>query len=239
MSSYESLAFYCSSQEEDFADADMDEGFDQNQHPHNLSRLSVCSSSTLCGADDGDDNALTMYLSNLSIESFEGEGDADEELADEGKELPTGLSSDSETELGGCYSLPATPPRRRKARKNCASDSERRKKSGEKARRKKREEGNEEGRGLMVITRPKGGRRSLCMDMGEVKACQELGFELEHERVLEVPSRLSLDTASSGGNSPISNWRISSPGDDPRDVKARLRVWAQAVAIASASKHAN
>ena len=26
-------------------------------------------------------------------------------------------------------------------------------------------------------------------------------------------------------------------GDDPRDVKARLKVWAQAVAIASASRH--
>ncbi|XP_010045535.2 uncharacterized protein LOC104434265 [Eucalyptus grandis] len=99
------------------------------------------------------------------------------------------------------------------------------------------------GGGLMVITRPKGGRRSLCMDLEEVKACRDLGFELEHERMVEVPSRLSingspLDT-SSGGNSPIANWRISSPGDDPRDVKARLKVWAQAVAIASTSRHGN
>ncbi|XP_041022097.1 uncharacterized protein LOC121263330 [Juglans microcarpa x Juglans regia] len=96
------------------------------------------------------------------------------------------------------------------------------------------------GTGLMVITRPKGGRRSLCMDLEEVKACRDLGFELEHERMLEMPSHLSvsgstLDT-SSGGNSPIGNWRISSPGDDPRDVKARLKVWAQAVALASTSR---
>ncbi|KAF7818066.1 uncharacterized protein G2W53_023521 [Senna tora] len=94
----------------------------------------------------------------------------------------------------------------------------------------------------MVITRPKGGRRSLCMDMEEVKACEELGFELEHQRTLEVqvPSPLSLDySTSSGANSPISNWRISSPGDDPRDVKARLKMWAQAVAMASSSKYAN
>lgn len=81
------------------------------------------------------------------------------------------------------------------------------------------------------------------MDLEEVKACRDLGFELEHERMVEVPSRLSingspLDT-SSGGNSPIANWRISSPGDDPRDVKARLKVWAQAVAIASTSRHGN
>jgi len=99
------------------------------------------------------------------------------------------------------------------------------------------------GGGLMVITRPKGGKRSLCMDLDEVKACRDLGFELEHERMLEIPSHLSvsgstLDT-SSGGNSPIGNWRISSPGDDPRDVKARLKVWAQAVALVSTSRQGN
>ncbi|KAK8565590.1 hypothetical protein V6N13_020680 [Hibiscus sabdariffa] len=102
------------------------------------------------------------------------------------------------------------------------------------------------GAGVVVITRPKGGKRSLCMDLEEVKACRDLGFELEHELMLEMPSatagRISLsgstlDTASSGGDSPIANWRISSPGDDPRDVKARLKVWAQAVALASSSRH--
>jgi hypothetical protein len=70
---------------------------------------------------------------------------------------------------------------------------------------------------LVVITRPKGGRRSLCMDLEEVKACRDLGFELEHERMLELPSsRVSLSGStldtSSGGDSPIANWRISSPG---------------------------
>lgn len=79
------------------------------------------------------------------------------------------------------------------------------------------------GGGLMVITRPKGGRRSLCMDLEEVKACRDLGFELEHERMVEMPSRLSisgstLDT-SSGGNSPIANWRISSPGKRTTSVE--------------------
>lgn len=89
--------------------------------------------------------------------------------------------------------------------------------------------GESEGGGLMVITRPKGGRRSLCMDLEEVKACNDLGFELEHERMLEMPN------SPSGSNSPIASWRISSPGDDPRDVKARLKIWAQAVALASSS----
>ncbi|XP_074357363.1 uncharacterized protein LOC141697064 [Apium graveolens] len=104
--------------------------------------------------------------------------------------------------------------------------------------------GESEG-GLRVITRPKGGRRSLCMDMEEVKACRELGFELEHQQMFDMtaaPGRLTLSTStldtnttSSGGSSPIPNWRISSPGDDPKDVKARLKVWAQAVALASSS----
>lgn len=75
---------------------------------------------------------------------------------------------------------------------------------------------SENGGGLRVITRPKGGKSPLCMDMEEVKACKELGFELEFD-MATLPSRLNLpastlDTTSSGGSSPISNWRISSPG---------------------------
>ncbi|KAL2921037.1 Sulfate adenylyltransferase [Bienertia sinuspersici] len=43
----------------------------------------------------------------------------------------------------------------------------------------------------------------------------------------------SSDTASSSGSessSPMPTWKISSPGDHPEDVKARLKFWAQAVA---------
>uniref|UniRef100_A0A1J3FL23 Uncharacterized protein n=1 Tax=Noccaea caerulescens TaxID=107243 RepID=A0A1J3FL23_NOCCA len=69
--------------------------------------------------------------------------------------------------------------------------------------------------------------------------CRDLGFDLE------IPGRVSVSAGSnretqtqtsSGGNSPIATWRISSPGDDPKDVKARLKMWAQAVALASASR---
>ncbi|KAG9460006.1 hypothetical protein H6P81_004514 [Aristolochia fimbriata] len=91
----------------------------------------------------------------------------------------------------------------------------------------------------VVIARPKGGGKSLCMDLEEVKACRDLGFDLQHHQwTVEIPSLLSASTVDtdSGGNSPIANWRISSPGDDPRDVKARLKVWAQAVALASATR---
>ncbi|KAF4370220.1 uncharacterized protein LOC133033312 [Cannabis sativa] len=92
----------------------------------------------------------------------------------------------------------------------------------------------------VLITRPKGGQRSLRMDLDEVKACKELGFELELDTVVPsniiIPSTFDTASSTSGGNSP--SWRISSPGDDPRDVKARLKVWAQAVALASTSRHA-
>eukprot|EP00262_Sarcandra_glabra_P000347 TRINITY_DN1040_c0_g1_i1.p1 TRINITY_DN1040_c0_g1~~TRINITY_DN1040_c0_g1_i1.p1 ORF type:complete len:111 (+),score=12.83 TRINITY_DN1040_c0_g1_i1:350-682(+) len=94
------------------------------------------------------------------------------------------------------------------------------------------------GREWTMVTKPKGSRRSVCVDIDEIRACRDLGFELEQERmVFDMTRRHSTSTieASSGGNSPIPTWRISSPGDDPRDVKARLRAWAQAVALASAA----
>ncbi|XP_039025123.1 uncharacterized protein LOC120158318 [Hibiscus syriacus] len=276
MASDESMTVVSSMLEDEFDDIDVTFDHDHHAHPHNLSRLSMCTSS----------------MSRLSIESFD--ADVDEEFFD--KEESVQLSSDSDKEPG-CYSLPATPPRRRRNRtrealahqlmgvvKDYASENEALKggfgrPKGSKNLRKRRvirergadmegkngyqEKGEDfmvgysnysgsfsgeseggNGAGVVVIIRPKGGKRSLCMDLEEVKACRDLGFELEHELMLEMPSatagRVSFsgstfDTASSGGDSPIANWRISSPGDDPRDVKARLKVWAQAVALASSS----
>ncbi|KFK30749.1 hypothetical protein AALP_AA6G021900 [Arabis alpina] len=98
------------------------------------------------------------------------------------------------------------------------------------------EHGGGYGGGVVVVTRPIGGGRPLCMDLGEVKACKDLGFELEPGRV-SYSAGSTVDT-SSGGNSPISpNHRISSPGDNPKDVKARLKAWAQAVAFVSTTHH--
>ncbi|XP_039036669.1 uncharacterized protein LOC120173644 isoform X2 [Hibiscus syriacus] len=39
--------------------------------------------------------------------------------------------------------------------------------------------GESEGGGVVVITRPKGGNRSLCMDLEEVKACRDLVFRCQ------------------------------------------------------------
>ena len=272
MASDENMTFQSSLQDQEFDDHIVNDGYDHNnhhQHPHNLSRLSVCTSSTLCGVDgdknhDNVDNAMTKYVSRLSIENLEveEEGDADGEFSD---------GSESENELGSSSSLPAMPSRGRshgrlktqkltpvkdyasdyEAQKSVSKGEKMKKEDSRRTRKSRRNktkkwvfdganynwkkngdenktesdnlnedrcgESDESGGGnerVRVITKPKGGRRTLCMDLEEVKACRDLGFELEHEVMLEMPcsSRLSVDTTSSDGNSPISNWPISTPG---------------------------
>nr|KAJ0226426.1 hypothetical protein LSAT_V11C100027860 [Lactuca sativa] len=92
-------------------------------------------------------------------------------------------------------------------------------------------------------------------DLEELKGCLDLGFGFSYDEIPELcntlpalelcysmsqkflddqqksPESTSTVTDSSpppsGGKA---NWKISSPGDDPEDVKARLKFWAQAVA---------
>ncbi|MBA0772563.1 hypothetical protein Gotri_007910 [Gossypium trilobum] len=228
MASDESMTVVSSIHDDEYDDIDV--GF----HPHNLSRLSMCNSSMYTNEDDDDDDDMGMYMSRLSIESFD--ADVDEEFTD--------YASESEAQrLRGRRSKDLRKRRVIKGRwvdKEMGCKHEGKNKSGSYYNYSHSNysgsfSGESEG-GVVVITRPKGGKRSLCMDMEEVKACRDLGLELE------MPGRVSLsgsaiDNTSSGGNSPIANWCISSPGDDPRDVKARLKVWAQAVALASTSRH--
>ncbi|XP_062003060.1 uncharacterized protein LOC133720661 [Rosa rugosa] len=337
MASDESMTLRsCISMQEGEYDDYTDEGYDQDQPHQHLSRLSMCTSNSVYSDDQMNDdggngnsiyyqqgqqeNGMNMYMSLLSIDSFDGDGDVDEEEESSTKKrlsshlvLAAGMSTDDDSDTEpACYSLPATPPRLRRdlpgagrilinkvhpnsmVDKEYASENEAQKALSDDCRRSRRRSrrrmmrnrsswlspppppfhhgakttpdleeesmnmnvcgdhchsfsGESEGTGMVVIARPKGGNRSLCMDLEEVKACKDLGFELEHDRMLQqqemIPSRLSLSattldtnyTTSSGGNSPIANWAISSPGDHPQEVKARLKVWAQAVALASAS----
>ncbi|KAJ8493514.1 hypothetical protein OPV22_015235 [Ensete ventricosum] len=92
------------------------------------------------------------------------------------------------------------------------------------------------------------GTRSLTdEDLEELKACLDLGFGFSYEGIPELcntlpalelcysmSQRFHLDDQheqiSPGDSLPFANWMISSPGDDPDEVKARLKYWAQTVA---------
>ncbi|MED6130871.1 hypothetical protein PIB30_004734 [Stylosanthes scabra] len=90
-------------------------------------------------------------------------------------------------------------------------------------------------------------------DLDELKGCLDLGFGFSYDEIPELCNTLpalelcysmsqkftdhsSASASSDADSSPdslsssIANWRISSPGDHPEDVKARLKFWAQAVA---------
>ncbi|XP_022959537.1 uncharacterized protein LOC111460587 [Cucurbita moschata] len=68
----------------------------------------------------------------------------------------------------------------------------------------------------------------LCNTLPALELCYSMSqkFMDDHQNVPEHSPPESVDS----GSSPIPNWKISSPGDHPEDVKARLKYWAQAVA---------
>lgn len=73
----------------------------------------------------------------------------------------------------------------------------------------------------------------LCNTLPALELCYSMSqkFLDEHQRSPEAPSDPVPATDScSSLNGPIANWKISSPGDHPEEVKARLKYWAQAVA---------
>ncbi|KAL6840344.1 hypothetical protein ACP4OV_030154 [Aristida adscensionis] len=91
-------------------------------------------------------------------------------------------------------------------------------------------------------------------DLEELKGCLDLGFGFAYHEIPELcgtlpalelcysMTRRFLDEQRAPGQGeeqeqeqgpaapPLPNWRISGPGDDPEEVKARLKYWAQAVA---------
>ncbi|XP_015942350.1 uncharacterized protein LOC107467699 [Arachis duranensis] len=86
-------------------------------------------------------------------------------------------------------------------------------------------------------------------DLDELKGCLDLGFGFSYDEIPELCNTLpalelcysmsqkftdhsssDADSSPDSLSSSIANWRISSPGDHPEDVKARLKFWAQAVA---------
>ncbi|KAI7739001.1 hypothetical protein M8C21_030534 [Ambrosia artemisiifolia] len=96
-------------------------------------------------------------------------------------------------------------------------------------------------------------------DLDELKGCFDLGFGFSYDEIPELcntlpalelcysmsqkflddqkspemsssPATVPEEFVSPPPPAPIANWKISSPGDHPEEVKARLKYWAQAVA---------
>ncbi|EOA28326.1 hypothetical protein CARUB_v10024525mg [Capsella rubella] len=92
-------------------------------------------------------------------------------------------------------------------------------------------------------------------DLEELKGCLDLGFGFSYDEIPELCNTLPAlelcysmsqkflddkqihqkspdeeDSPPPPTSTPIANWKISSPGDNPDDVKARLKYWAQTVA---------
>jgi len=81
----------------------------------------------------------------------------------------------------------------------------------------------------------------LCNTLPALELCYSISqrFQDEQQRtpssttdtgMSSSPVDACSNSASSCSQSPIANWKISSPGDCPEQVKARLKFWAQAVA---------
>ncbi|KAL5203452.1 hypothetical protein ABZP36_014404 [Zizania latifolia] len=77
-----------------------------------------------------------------------------------------------------------------------------------------------------------GGGGGVAMDMEEVRACRDLGLELPSDCTVEIQC-YGLSATSSPTHASAICSVSSSAAEDPTDVKARLKVWAQAVALAS------
>ncbi|CAN6326160.1 unnamed protein product [Urochloa humidicola] len=89
-------------------------------------------------------------------------------------------------------------------------------------------------------------------DLEELKGCADLGFGFSYDEIPELRGTLpalelcysmsqrllddkhhhnqSASPDAAAATPPVTNWKISSPGDSPDEVKARLKYWAQAVA---------
>lgn len=81
----------------------------------------------------------------------------------------------------------------------------------------------------------------LCNTLPALELCYSISqrFQDEQQRTPACTTDIAMssaaadtcsNSASSCSQSPIANWKISSPGDRPEQVKARLKFWAQAVA---------
>ncbi|XP_074591122.1 uncharacterized protein LOC141847028 [Curcuma longa] len=85
-------------------------------------------------------------------------------------------------------------------------------------------------------------------DLEDLKGCVDLGFGFSYEDIPKLSSTLpalelcyprgqpaAQQEGSTNGDSPVASllvadWKFLAPGDDPKEVKTRIKYWAKAVA---------
>ncbi|XP_008790647.2 uncharacterized protein LOC103707781 [Phoenix dactylifera] len=76
----------------------------------------------------------------------------------------------------------------------------------------------------------------LCNTLPALELCYSMSHRFLDEHLQQQQhgspdgSGDAVEQCAAMSSPPIANWRISSPGDQPEDVKARLKYWAQTVA---------
>ncbi|CAA7396442.1 unnamed protein product [Spirodela intermedia] len=70
----------------------------------------------------------------------------------------------------------------------------------------------------------------LCNTLPALKLCNTMNQKLPKERRRHQQQSILPESPGVGGAGTIPTWRICRPGDEPEEVKARLKLWAQAVA---------
>lgn len=156
----------------------------------------------------------------------------DEYLSDTGKTMSCislRRSEDEEEEeekvehKGLSESLPGTPNRAEHVQKEYTSEAEAAVHWGEGGarRRRMREKWLERAKCLrgecrvaVKSTGPNSGPL-FYMDMEEVRACKDLGFELPSGWTVQIPSASETSTDCTDSPSPIGSWRITNPGKIP------------------------
>ncbi|URE07054.1 hypothetical protein MUK42_08521 [Musa troglodytarum] len=90
-----------------------------------------------------------------------------------------------------------------------------------------------------VLVRQPGGSRSISLNLDELRACHELRLELPFEDLaVGLPPGFSdMQVNTVAGDSPLVDWKINSPEEDPVKMKERIKVWVQAVALSYACHH--
>ncbi|XP_064963273.1 uncharacterized protein LOC135611566 [Musa acuminata AAA Group] len=90
-----------------------------------------------------------------------------------------------------------------------------------------------------VLVLQPGRSRPISLNLDELRACHELMLELPFEdlTVALPPGFSDMQVNTVAGDSPLVDWKINHPEEDPEKMKERIKVWVQAVALSYACHH--